>query len=151
MANKALLEAISSDFARDTAKEIKGAWMPYGKRRYLIARAHRNNVAFQKMMEEEMRPYQWALERGNADSIKEVAQSILQKVYATTILLAIEEVSSKKDEPNKLMDYTPEDGVMLFEALPDFWDAVFRFAEAGRNYAREAGYTADDIKADSGN
>lgn len=151
MANKALLDAISSDFARDIEKESKGAWMIYGKRRYRIARAHRNNVAFQKMMEEEMRPYQWALERGNADAIKDVAQAVLQKVYAETILLAIESMPEKKGEAGKAMDYTAEDGVMLFEALPDFWDAVYKFADTGRNYTRDGGYAAEDVKADSGN
>lgn len=151
MANKALLDAISSDFARDSVKEQKGAWMIYGKRRYLISRAHRNNVAFQKMMEEEMRPYQWALERGNADAIKEVAQSVLQKVYAKTILLAIESIPAKPGETGTSLEYTPEDGVMLFDALPDFWDAVFKFADTARNYNIDSGYTIEAIKADSGN
>lgn len=156
MANKALLDAIASDFARDTSKEVKGAWMIYGKRRYLIARAHRNNVAFQKMMEVEMRPYQWAIERGNLDALKDVTNTVLQKVYASTILIAIENlpVPATKDSPAlpaTSLDYTPADGVMLFEALPDFWDSVFKFAESGRNYALDHGYNPDEVKDDSKN
>ena len=91
MANKALLDAIASDFARDSTKESDGVWMTYGKRRYKIARAHRSNIAFQKGMEEAMRPFQWALERGNHEALQGASQVILQKVYAETILKEIQE------------------------------------------------------------
>lgn len=151
MANKALFDAIASDFARDSDKETKGSWMIYGKRRYLIARAHRSNVAFQKRMEEEMRPYQWAIDRGNFDAIKDVSNAIMQKVYAETVLLAIESLPAKPGESGKSLDYTPEDGVSLFEQLPDFWDAVFKFSDAGRNYTKDTSYSPTDVKADSGN
>lgn len=151
MANQALLDAIASDFARDPEKESKGAWMTFGKRRYLVARAHRSNVAFAKRMEEEMRPYQWAIERGNFEAMKDVSLAIMQKVYAETVLLAIETLPTKAGDPNVSMVYAPEDGVALFAALPDFWDAVYKFSEAGRNYAKSSTYAPDAVKADSGN
>lgn len=151
MSNKALLDAVASDFARDSDKESKGVWMVFGKRRYLIARAHRNNVVWQRRMEEEMRPYQWAVERGNLEAIKDVMQAIMQKVYAETILLAIEELPIKAGDVGKPLDYTPEDGVTLFDALPDFWDAVFKFSDAGRNYAKDVGYSPKQVEADTGN
>jgi hypothetical protein len=151
MANQSLLDVVTKDFARDASKEGKGAWMVYGKLRYLIARAHRNNVAFQKAMEEEMRPYQWAIERGSLDAIKEVTQHIMHKVYAETVLLAIERLPNADGTSGERLDYTPADGIELFTKLPDFWDAVFKFADTGRNYARAESYSPEAVKDDSGN
>lgn len=131
---------IVADFAKDTSKENDGVWMTYGRFEYLIARAHRDNTRFAKLMEEKMRPYQWAIDRGNTAALKGVAADMLKEVYAETVLKGIRRAGSKE-----VMDYQPEDGVALFTRLPDLWDEVFKFAQAGENYS------PDKIEADSGN
>lgn len=132
-------DEIVADFQKDAAKENSGVWMTYGKFQYRIARAHRDNTAHKKLMEEKMRPYQWAIDRGNTAALKGVALTVMQEVYAETILLGIRRVSGED------MAYVPADGVGLFAQLPDLWDEVFRFANAGENY------TPDQVKDDSGN
>lgn len=131
---------IYADFEKDSNKESNGVWTTYNKHEYLIARSHRNNVKFAKMMEELMRPYQWALRRDDWDAIKEVANDLMQVVYANTILLGIRRLGSADR-----LDYTPEDGVALFKALPDFWDHVYKFSN------KDSVYSPDRVKDDSGN
>lgn len=146
---KDFLKDVVEDFAKDSDKERSGVWMTYKRFQYLVARAHRNNTKFMKLMEERMRPYQWALDRGNFDALREVANEVLQGVYAETILLGIRRVPAKDADGNALpeerLPYTPEDGVALFRALPDFWDETFKFAGASEIYA------PSQVKADSGN
>lgn len=127
------------DFAKDPKKESEGVWMAFGRHQFQVARAHRNNVAFMKMMEQELRPYQWAIERNDWDAIKEVAAEALKKVYSKTILRGIRKLDGTP------LDYTPEDGEALFTKLPDLWDAVFKYAGTDKNYA------PDKVVADSKN
>lgn len=132
------------DFAKDTKKENEGVWMTYKRFQYLVSRSHRDNVKFAKLMEEKMRPYQWAVDRGNLAAIKDVANDVMQEVYAEAILKAIRKIPvDGVAQPN--LEYSTEDGVALFKKLPDLWDAVFKFSGADDNYSPDA------IKADSGN
>lgn len=127
------------DFAKDAEKENNGVWMTFKRHQFLVARSHRDNVAFLKLMEVRMRPYQWALDRGNLAALKDVANDVMQGVYAETILKGIRKLDGT------VLDYKPEDGVSLFKQLPDLWDAIFKFANSDENYS------PDSIKADSGN
>jgi len=133
------MQGVVDDFEKDSSKENKGVQMTYRNHRYLVARAHRNNVGFLKLMETEMRPYQWAIDRGNFAAIKGVALEIMYGVYAKTILLGVEKLDGTK------LAYTPEAGVELFKRLPDLWDAVQQFAQNEMNYSPE------QVEADSKN
>lgn len=133
-------DEIVADFEKDAAKENSGVWMTYGRFQYQIARAHRDNTAFSKLMEVKMRPYQWAIDRGNMAALKDVAKDVMQEVYAETILKGI-----RRSATGEVLEYTPADGVELFKKLPDLWDEVFKFSNVGENY------TPDQIKEDSGN
>lgn len=132
--------ALIEDFKKDEKKESDGVWMPYRRHEFLIARAHRDNKSFLKLMEERMRPYQWAIDRGDFSALKDVATGVMQGVYSETILKGIRDTATKES-----LDYNAEDGVSLFKQLPDFWDEVFKFSNAGQNYAPDA------VKLDSGN
>jgi hypothetical protein len=127
------------DFKKDSVKENEGVWMTFKRHQFLIARSHRDNKEFQKLMEERMRPYQFAIDRGNLSALKEVANEVLQGVYAETILKGIRKLDQTP------LDYEPADGVKLFDQLPDLWDAVFAFAKTDDNYSPDA------IKLDSKN
>jgi hypothetical protein len=140
MTDKSYLDEIGTDFAKDSSKENDGVWITLGRFEYRIARAHRNNKRFLKQFEEKMRPYQWALDRGNVAALREVANDVLHIVYAESILRGIRRTDTKEELP-----YTPEDGAMLFKKLPDLWDEVFRTANNAEVYAPE------QVKADSGN
>lgn len=130
---------ILEDFAKDRAKENEGVWMTYKRHQFLVARSHRDNTAFAKLMEERMRPFQWAIDRNNMQALKGVADDVVQAVYAETVLKGIRPVGSET-----LMDYKPADGIELFKRLPDLWDAVFKFAQADENYSPDA--VKDDSK-----
>lgn len=123
------IDELAKDFAADPKKETDGVWMTYKRHEYLITRAHRNNVAFFKTMEQEMRPFQWALERGNIDAIKDAAGEALQRIYARTILRGIRRLDGT------VLDYKADDGVALFKQVPDLWDKVFEFAKGDSNYS----------------
>lgn len=130
---------VVADFAKDPKKEVEGVWMTYGRHKFLIARAHRNNVGFLKLLERELRPYQWALDRGNLTAIKDAFADVLQVIYSKVILLGIAKLDGT------MLDYAPADGLALFKRLPDFWDKVFAFSNS------EANYSPDAIEADSKN
>lgn len=138
---------IVGDFKKDADKEQKGVWMTYKRHQYLVARSHRNNAKFFKMMEERMRPYQWAIDRSNFGAIKDVAELLMQAVYSETILLGIRKTDGKEPDnaDGTVLSYTPADGLALFSALPDLWDEVFKFAN------QEANYSPDQVKDDSKN
>lgn len=147
-----VLSELTEDFAKDQGKENNGVWMTYKRFKYLIARAHRNNVAFQKEMEFQLRPYQWAIDRQNMAALRNLADTMLREVYAKTILLAVARVTEADGTPSvnqdgspKRLAYTPEVGVALFNKLPGLWDEVYRFSNAEDNYS------PDTIKADSKN
>lgn len=131
---------IVADFKKDASKENTGTWMTYGRFQYQIARAHRDNTAFAKLTEEKMRPYQWAIDRGNMSALKGIALTIMQEIYAETILKSI-----RRTETGEVLEYAPADGIELFKQLPDLWDEVRKFADSGDNYAPDA------VVADSGN
>src|SRR4051812_45588492 len=97
---------IAEDFAKDTAKENAGVWMPYKRFEYLVARAHRDNTAFQKLMEERMRPYQWHLNRGDMSALKDVANDVLQEVYSETVLKGIRRAAPGTDGVKEALPYT---------------------------------------------
>jgi hypothetical protein len=134
-----LFADIAEDFAKDASKENDGVWMPYKRFEYRVARAHRDNTAFAKMMEERMRPYQWALNRGDMAALKDVANDVLQEVYAETVLKGIRRVGTKEE-----LAYSPKDGVALFTKLPDLWDNIFKFAQSDEPYSPDA--VKDDSK-----
>jgi hypothetical protein len=139
MAEAGKFDDLIADFAKDSVKENTGVWMTYKRFQYLVARSHRDNVAFLKVMEERMRPYQWAIDRGNLAALKDVANDVMQGVYAETVLKGIRKIDGT------VLDYQASDGVALFKQLPDLWDAVFKFANADENYSPDA------VKVDSGN
>jgi hypothetical protein len=136
----AKFDDIVEDFAKDSKKENDGVWMTYKRHQFLIARAHRNNTKFLKTLEEKMRPFQWAIDRGNFGAIREAANEQMQVIYSETVLLGIRKLGS-----TEMLDYTPEDGVALFKKLPDFWDDVFKFS------GNETNYTPDQVELDSKN
>lgn len=139
---------IVADFAKDSSKEVSGVWVPYKGAEYRIARAHRNNTAFSKLLEEKMRPYQWAIERNNLQSVKTAVDAVMRGVYAETVLKGIRTICKTVDGvevPGKELDYETSDGVALFNKLPDLWDFVFKQANAEESYAPDA------VKDDSGN
>ena len=129
-----------ADFEKDKRKENDGVWMTYKRHQFLIARAHRNNTKFFKTLEERMRPFQWAIDRGNFAAIREAANEQMQIIYAETVLLGIRNTETKESLP-----YSSEDGFALFKKLPDFWDEVFKFA------GNEQNYTPDQVELDSKN
>jgi hypothetical protein len=118
--------------------------MPYKRFEYLVARAHRDNTAFAALMEERMRPYQWALNRGDMSALKDVANDVLQEVYSETVLKGIRRATPGADGVKEVLAYTPAAGVGLFKKLPDLWDNVFKFAQSDEPYSPDA--VKDDSK-----
>lgn len=137
-----VLDLVSADFARDKAKENKGVWLPYGRLEYLIARGHRSNAKFSTDMEVTMRPYQWAIRRGEK-AIESVASAIneaLHDTYSRNVVFGVRRSDTKEELP-----ITPDEIKQLFKDLPDFWDWVYKEASNDLNYSSE------QVAADSKN
>ncbi len=132
-------DELTQDFTRDAAKESGGTWMTYRRHKYLVARAHRNNKAFLREMEEGMRPFQWAIDRNDLGAMKNAATGVLQEVYAKSILKGIKKLDGTD------LPYTAQDGMELFKKLPDLWDTIFKFSNS------ESNYTPDQVADDSKN
>jgi hypothetical protein len=124
---------IVSEFKKDSTKENAGVWMTYGKHQFLVARSHRDNAKFFALMERELRPFQWAIDRGNFAAIKDAADEVMQKVYSETILLGI-----RKLDGDGAGVHARGWHVALFKELPDLWDEIFKFSNNGGNYAPDA-------------
>src|ERR1035437_1928012 len=107
MAEAGKFDDLIADFAKDSVKENTGVWMTYKRFQYLVARSDRDNVAFLKVMEERMRPYQWEIDRANLAALQEVANDVMQGVYAETVLKGIRKIDGT------VLDYQATDGVAL--------------------------------------
>jgi hypothetical protein len=127
----ARLQGAIADFSKDNAKETGGAWAHYKGRQYLIARAHRNNVLFSKIVEAKMKPYRRLIDTGNIEAMKDRAAEVMREVYAESILMGV------RDTDGQDIPYTSEDGKVLL-AVPDLWDFVFKNANQDDNFATEA-------------
>lgn len=150
-----------SQFKTDAKLEAKGVVIDYGAFRVTIARAGGSNTRYRKALESESKPYRRALATETIDP--EVAEDIMRRVYAQTIVLnwEVNENYGKKGpngEPfeakwkkgiegpeGDILQVTEKNLVMTFKNLPDL------FTDLQQQASKIALFRQDLLESDAGN
>ena len=128
-------------FERDEDMETKGIWQnfgPFGK--FLIARAGGSNARFISLLSKTMEPYQRQIQKNMLQ--ESVANDLLVKVFAKTVILGWEDVTGKD---GKELKYSYEACVKLLTDLPDF------FLDMREEATRIQNFRKADFEEDAGN
>jgi len=121
---------------RDNGVEVE---FPGGVKLW-IRRAGGNNVAYEKALDEVMKPYRRQLQQGLLDEGK--ARELEARVYARGVIINWEGVT---DESGAKMDCTEENIVKLFTDLPDL------FVEVKQQATDIANFRVEQREADAKN
>lgn len=121
MAGKSTYAAYKTDESRET----KGVILDLGDAgKYRIARAGGANQKFQKRLAAITKPYRRAIQTGNID--EKLADSLMAKVYAETVLLSWEDVTGEDGQP---LPFNVDNAVKLFTDLPDLFKDIRQTAD----------------------
>ena len=141
------MTSLFAQFKTDPELERKGILIEYGFNdrtgapiAFRIARAGGGNAQFQKRLEADMKPYRRQIQTDTLDN--KVAERILRKVFAETVVLGWENVD---DENGAELPFTVENCVALFEKLPDL------FKDLQEQAQKSALYRATIRETDAGN
>lgn len=126
------MAGLYSAFGSDKGRERDGAWVDIGPARFKLARAGGANVVFGRAVMQATKPYRRFLEKGDMDP--EVADRIMVKVYAETIVLDWEGVDGADGQP---VPYSREACVKLLTDLPNLFQEIQREAAAYHTFAQE--------------
>lgn len=130
--------SLYSKYKTDPSKETEGVWVDFDDNIKLkLARAGGRNQQYLKSIERETKPYRRALQNGTIPV--EVADNIIRKVYAETVVLDWENVT---DENGKVLSYSKENCLKLLTDLPEFFAEIKSVAENMEMF-RAAGLEAD--------
>lgn len=110
-------------FKTDPEMEKGGVTIDYGDFKFKIARAGGHNTAFLRAMEREAKPYRRAIQ--NESITVDIAEEILRKVYADTVILGWE---GMKDEQGKDLPFTKENCLKVLRDLPDLFNDLKEMA-----------------------
>lgn len=114
------------NYKTDPSKETDGVWVDFAEGvRVKIARAGGTNHQYLKSVERETKPYRRAIQNGSISV--DVADTIIKKVYAETIILGWENVT---DENGKPLKFTKEACLKVLTDLPEFFAEVKMIAES---------------------
>lgn len=109
--------SLYSQFATDRDAERDGVWLDYGSGgRIKIARAGGGNVRYQKRLQAFSKKFRRQIELEILED--EVAEKELADIYASTVVLAFEEV---KDRDGSDLPYSREAARKLLLDLPDLF------------------------------
>lgn len=119
-----------------------------GSEQYVVlARMGKANKAYIKMVERMTAPHRAAIE--NNAMPEKLSTKIMREVFANTIVKdwggLPESEWTGNDADVKMVKYSPEKAIALFEALPDLYDD---WAEKARSTAN---YRAEQLKVEAGN
>lgn len=104
-------------FDRDEGMETKGIWQNFGiYGKFLIARAGGSNSRFSSTLSKVMEPYQRQIQKNMLE--ESIANELLVKVFAKTVILGWEGVTGKDGNEIK---YSYDACVKLLTDLPDFF------------------------------
>lgn len=138
--------SLYTQFKTNDELERTGIFLEYGTTddgkpiRILIARAGGSNLAYEKMLEAEVKPYRRQLQNETLDT--GVVLRVLKKVFAKTIVLGWENVQDKDGKP---LPFTVDNCIKLFDDLPDL------FKDIQEQSQRAALFRETILEADSKN
>jgi hypothetical protein len=138
-------------FATNRKAEVEGIDVTFGDTNadgsvptFRIARMGKNNKRYQRMIEQETKPYMHAIRNDNLPS--ETDEAITMKVFIATVLIGwqhiiVPQVFDTTDE----VSCTPENAEKLFKALPELYIAL------KENAGKMSNFRAEEVKADTKN
>ncbi len=125
-----LYETYGTNKALETEK---GVILEYpGGVEITIRRAGGSNKLFSKVLSQKLRPHRRAHEQGTLDDA--IADKILAEAYAEGVVIGWKNV---KDREGQALDFTIENCVELFLALPDFFKDVQEQATSLNTFKNE--------------
>jgi len=145
--------SLRNTFKTDSALETEGKRFVIGvnedgsEQYVVLARMGKANKPYIKMVERMTAPHRAAIENGAMP--EKLSTKIMREVFANTIVkdwggLAESEWTGV-DSDTKLVKFSPEKAIALFETLPDLYDD---WAEKARSAAN---YRAEQLKVEAGN
>lgn len=118
---KSIFNALKSDPQR----EVSGVTIDMGELgKFHVARAGGSNTAFEKALVAATKPYRRAMQIGTMDN--KLANEILAKVYAETVLLGWEGVLDENEQP---FPFNKVNAQHLLTVLPELFKLVQQTAE----------------------
>lgn len=141
MTKKTERKSIYDLFSCDTEMEKKGIWQDFGiYGKFLIARSGGANARYVTMLSKAMEPYQRQLQKDMMDN--DVAESILRKIFAKTVVL---DWSGVIGRDGKEIKYSYDNCIKLLTDLPEF------FQDMREESARIQNFRKSDLEEDSKN
>jgi hypothetical protein len=134
-----LFAEVSKLFGVDKKKEAEGIVMKLGKMHMRIARLGENNKKARSVFEREMAPYA-ALTANGIDIPEDVQREVSYRVFAEGAVLGW---GMESDTGYVELPYTPDEGVKLFVANPEFFAAAVAEAKKASNFRNKVAETEE--------
>ena len=145
-------------FEMDTEAETSGVFINFGVFRVKVARAGGGNQAFRTYVSKKLKPHKHAIDHDMLAD--EVQEKIAREAYAETVVMGWDtNVAKPTEEPDwkpyilfknsitgvkEPMEFSKENCIKLFVALPEFFKALQRQAGHVGYFVKEQ--LEDDIK-----
>lgn len=123
--------SLRKTFKTDRTAETEGVWLEVavndhnGKpTRIKISRMSQTNKRYTKELNKVTKPHQSAIQNDALDN--DLARSMLQKVFADTVLLDWDNLPKSEltgnDEDTELLEFSSDNAMALFAEMPDLYD-----------------------------
>jgi hypothetical protein len=140
--------SLFKQFATNRQAEVEGIEVTFGGANedgsmptFRIARMHRNNKRYQKMVEQETKPHIFAIRNDTLDPA--IDEAITMRVFIATILLGWKDlIVPEVFDTHERVEYTPENAEKLFKALPELYTSLRENAQK-MSLFRESEIAAD--------
>lgn len=134
------------EYTRDADLEKNvGIWVTFGKRKLRVLRAGGSNTAYDRRLQQLMRPHTRTIRRqGELALDTEVLQGILRHAFAEKVVIDWKGVNTPNGEA---IPYSPEACMAFFETWPEVFEEVKEIASARASFQVEF---LEGIKEDLG-
>jgi hypothetical protein len=137
---------LRKNYATDRTAEVEGVEIAVDMNDHnnepiyiTVSRMGQNNKAYTKTLEERTAPHTAAIQNETLDN--ELGNKIMQNVFVDTVLKGWRNLPKSEltgdDKDTDDLPYSRENALLLFEALPDFYDVCLSHAKKAANF-REA-------------
>lgn len=115
--------SLFDQFETNAVKETEGVDVQYAPNKdktvptFTISRMGKTNKRYSKMLEKVSKPYARQLQLGTL--AEETAEAMFMGVFVKTVLMGWSNVRGKD---GKDLEFTPDNALMVFKALPELYD-----------------------------
>lgn len=139
--SKAGLEAYITN---PEAESVDGAWIHFpGGRSFLILRAGGSNEKFERVFQNNLKPYKRQSDAGTLP--RETSNTIMYKTVAQSVLIDWQGIDN---DDGQSVPYNPKVGVEFFEAFPEVYTELFAYATDRATFLQSR---LEDTKEELGN